>query len=344
MKKRFLALVIVIVAALLFVSACNGDDNQGGQVDQGDQGNQVNEGEQVEQRNPVRLIMATGGVAGTYYPFCSVMAGVINNHSNYINVTVNASGASADNIQQIGLGNAHIAIAQNDVMSYAFYGTSIWSERPTVTNFGTLMSLYPESVQIVVLADSDIHSVDDLAGRNVSIGDIGSGVEANSLQVLAAHGLTVDDINVQNLGFAPSADAMRDGRLDAVFLTTAAPNTAVAELATARNLRLLSISDEVAEQLMADYPFYVRVTLDSSDYTFLTEPVYTIAVQATLMGSLDLADEVAYDIVRILIDNQSEVAEGHNRGHDISLEYAVQSVSVDFHPGARRFFEERGVL
>ena len=312
MKK----ILVVMISAMLLLSACG--------------------------QNEIRLNMATGGVAGTYFPLGGAMAAVINDRTD-IYITAMASGASADNIQQIAAGDAHIAIAQNDVMNYAFHGISIWSEREPVTTIATLMSLYPETVQIIVLADSGIYSVADLAGKRVSIGDIGSGVEANAVQVLAAYGLGRDDITQINLGFGASADAMRDFNLDAFFVTAATPNTAVLELSTARDLRLLSLSERAIQDLMRDYPFYVRVSVDESDgYPWMTEPINTVAVQATLIASTDLDEQIAYDIVRALIEGQADI--GHARGAYITLYNAVQSISVDFHPGARRFFEEMGVL
>ena len=319
MKRRNLVRIALLLCVVMVLAACGGG---GGET---------------------RLIMATGGVAGTYYPFGGVLSSVINANTD-LHVTVNASGASADNIQQIGAGDAHLALAQNDVMYYAFHGVSIWADSEPVTNLATLMSLYPETVQIVVDAGSGIYSVEDLAGRRVSVGDVGSGVNANATQVLAAHGLTMADINEFNLGFGASADAMRDGGLDAFFVTSAAPNTAVMDLALARDLRILSISDDRAAALMADYPFYVRVTLTSSDYEWLPAPVHTLAVQATLITSTDMDEQMAYDIVRVLIENQPDILAGHARGADISAHNAVQSVSVPFHPGAQRFFEEIGVL
>lgn len=320
MKKNIaLSIALVICLALTFTACGDGD---GGDV---------------------RLIMATGGVAGTYYPLGGAMATVINNHTD-ANVTIIATGASADNIQQIGAGDAHLALAQNDVMYYAFHGVGIWSEQPPVTNLATLMTLYPETIQIIVEADSGIYSVEDLAGRRVSIGALGSGVEANATQVLAAHGISRDDITEHNLGFGPSADAMRDGLIDAFFVTAATPNTAVMELSIARDLRILPIDEARANALIAEYPFYVRVVIDSNDYSWLDAPVHSLAVQATLITSLDMDDQLAYDIVRTLIDNAGEVEAGHARGADIRIENAVQSISVPFHPGAQRFFESRGAI
>jgi len=320
MKKKLMAALALVLVAVLILGACG---NGGG--------------------TQTRLIMATGGTAGTYYPLGGAMAGVLNNHTD-MQITVNASGASADNIQQIGRGDTHIAFAQNDVMYYAFTGTSIWSATAPVTNLATLMTLYPETIQIVVEANSGIYSVYELAGRRVSVGDIGSGVNANATQVLAAHGLTMNDINEFNLNFGQSADALRDGTIDAFFVTAATPNTAINELATGRDLRLLSLDDAVIANLIADYPFYVRVVVDSSDYTWITAPVVTVAVQATLIASTDMDDDIAYNIVRTLIERSNEVAQGHARGAYISPENAVQSVSVPFHPGAERFFREIGAL
>lgn len=287
--------------------------------------------------------MATGSTAGTYYPFGGAMATAINRHTD-INVTPMSSGGSIDNIQQLARGDAQIAIAQNDVMSYAATGTGIWGQRPPVDNLATLMSLYPETVQLVVPADSNIFSIYDLVGQRVSIGDIGSGVEANSMQILNAYGITQDDFAVFNLGFGPSADAIRDNRLDAFFITAAAPNPSIMDLASSRSLRLVPISGDAVQALMDRYHFYTKVTLDSNDYSFLTETIETVAVQATLVATTELDEYVAYNIVKALIENQPDVEAGHARGAYINPQNAIASISVDFHPGARRFFEEIGVL
>lgn len=289
----------------------------------------------------VRLYMVTGGIAGTYFPLGNAMAEVIYETTG-IHITVMASGASADNIRQIAAGNAQIAIVQNDVMSYAFHGTGIWAGYEPVTSLATLISMYPETVQIIVAADSGIYSVSDLAGRRVSVGDVGSGVEANALQILDIHGLMRDDIYVVNMGFSGSADAMRDLQLDAFFVTSAAPNAAVMQLSEDMDLRILSMSDSVIRLLMSRYPFYTRNMLDNNHYPWLTEPVNTVAVRATLISTAYMCDQVAYDIVRTLIENQADIE--HSRGAYITLQNAVQSISVDFHPGARRFFESRGAF
>ena len=306
--------IITVLGTLLFLAAC------------GDAGTQLN--------------MATGGATGTYYPLGGAMAAVIGDRTN-INITVMASGASADNIQQLSVGDAHIALAQNDVMYYAFTGTGIWAT-PPVTNLATIMTLYPETVHIIVRADSGLYSIADLAGQRVSIGAIGSGVEANALQLLAAYGLTTDDIAVNNLGFGDSADALQDGVIDAFFVTSATPNTAVDSLSTSVDLRVLGLSDAAINHLLTTYDFYDLYVVNSDSYSWVQTPVNTVAVQATLVTTTNLDEQVVYDILTALFEGQSEI--GHARGQEFTLQSAVQAISVDLHPGAVRFFTARGAL
>ena len=291
------------------------------------------------------LIMATGGVAGTYYPLGGAMAAVITDMTN-LNVTITSTGASAANMVQLAQNESQLAIAQNDVMYYAFTATEIWEGHAigAISSLRTLMTLYPEAIQVVVDQGSGIYSIEDLRGRRVSIGSVGSGVEANALQVLAAYGITRDDISALQLGFADSADAMRDGLADAFFVTAATPNTAIQELATARDLRILPIAGEAAQALKNAYPFYstIIITAENSGYSWLQEPVETLAVQATLVATIDMDEQVAYDIVRALIEGRDEI--GHDRGRDISPENALENLSVPLHPGAERFFREMGYL
>ena len=357
MKKRIALCIALLLSALIILAACNGGGG-GQQVTDPtpppatepptvvpDNNNGEDPTDEWVQAPTMRLIMATGGTAGVYYPLGGGMAGVISNLTN-LQVTANASGASIDNIRQLALGDAHIALAQNDVMYYAFTGTSIWEDDPvgTVPNLATLMTLYPETIQIVVMADSGIYSVDDLRGQRVSIGAIGSGVEANALQILAAYGLTRDDITAIQQGFGDSADSMRDGLLDAFFVTSGTPTSAVVELGTARDLRILSLTDAAMTSLQADYPFYVRVEITNAEYSFITEPVQTLAVLATLVTTTDLDEQVAYDIVRAIIEGQADVELAHARGGNISPENSVYGIGVPLHPGAARYFREIGVL
>ena len=139
----------------------------------------------------------------------------------------------------INKGEADIAIVQNDTMTYAYEGTEGFSDADPIKNFSVMATVYPEVVQIIARADSGITSVADLAGKTVSVGDLGSGVEANAKQILGAVGLTFDDSKAQHLGFGASADAMKDGKCDAAFITAGIPTTAVMEYANTNDMVLV---------------------------------------------------------------------------------------------------------
>jgi TRAP transporter TAXI family solute receptor len=288
--------------------------------------------------------MATGATSGTYYPYGGTLALAIGAATNgYIRISVNSTGASAENMQQIASGLANLAIVQNDILSYAYNGSNIWSTEP-VKDIATLMSLYPEVCQLIVAADSGITTVADLKDKRISTGDTGSGVEANAIQILGVYGLTVDDLVVEHLGFSASAEAIKDKSIDGFFVTSGIPNTAVIDLCTSRDIRVIGLNDGKIDELIANYPFYTKVTLSEKEYGFIPEPINTVAVQATLIARADLDDQVAYDIVKSIIESKESIMVAHSKGVYIDPDYAVQAVSVDFHPGAKRYFKEIDVL
>ncbi len=343
--KKSLWLLVILLALLLVFTAC-ANDQPAEQPAEETPADTSAETPADTPKETQRLIMATGGTSGTYYAFGGALAQIINAESDYINITVNASGASAENVQLIGAGDVQLAILQNDVMDYAYHGTNTWEGKPVVTNMSTLCSLYPEVCQLIVAADSGISSVADLAGKRISVGDVGSGVETNAMQIMAAYGLSFDDIKMENLSFAESAEAVKDRTIDGFFATSGVPNTAVLDLQTSRDVKLISLDQDKIDSLIAEYPFYAQIDITNADYSFLgaDEKIATVAVQATLICPPDMDTELAYDIVKAIFDNAEAITNAHAKGAYLSPDYAVQGVSIDFHPGARQYFEEAGAL
>jgi hypothetical protein len=291
-------------------------------------------------RDNIRL--ATGGSTGTYFAFGTIVAGILQ-ESTGITINVHSTGASRANIHLINSGDAEIAIAQNDVMDYAWRGVDLFNgER--ISTFNTMAALYAEVCQIVVRADSGIRTIADLRGKIVSVGDAGSGVEFNARQILEVYGLSFDDINKQNMGFGTSAESLRDNRIDAFFCVAGAPTPAVIDLAANRDIMILEIDDAHAEQLMRNYPFYTIFPIPAGSYRGQDAPVQTVAVKATLIVSTRMNEETVYTLTRSLFENRAAIEAAHTKGSEISPAYAVEGISVPFHPGAARYFREVGVL
>ena len=284
---------------------------------------------------------ATGGTSGTYYGFSGVIANVLNEKlADTLNISVESTGASKANIQMLDAGECNLALVQNDVMYYAYTGTDLFSGEDPITSFSAVCSFYPEYVQII--ASSDITSIDQLAGKNVSVGDAGSGCEFNAKQILEAYGLTFDDINVSNQSFADSADSLRNGTIDAAFVVAGYPTTAVTELATNYDFNLLPIDADHAAALQSQYGFYYYGNIPGGTYTCVADDVPAVAVMATIVASNDLSEDVIYAFVKGLFDYKADISASHVKGEELDLDTAVSGVNIPWHPGAVKYFAEQG--
>lgn len=290
------------------------------------------------------LGLATGSVSGTYYPLGGDIASLWMKKIAGLDVTTQSTGGSKKNILLIDEGGAEIATAQNDVCYYAYKGDQDFFEGKVISSFAAIGTLYPELVQIVVAADSGIKSVSDLKGKAVGIGAIGSGAYFNAIQILAEAGLSLDDINEQHLSFDESSTAFQNKQVDAFFITAGVPNTAIIEVANKRNINLITLNAEQMAALQAKYSFYVPVTVPKGTYNGMEEDVIVPAVKATLICKKDLPEDLVYQMTKVLYEDTAELS--HAKKADISAENGVQGVPVEvpFHPGALKFFTEKGLI
>ena len=296
----------------------------------------------VSAAGPAKLNYATGGTSGTYYGFSGVIANVLNEKlADTLKLKVESTGASKANIQMLASGDADIAIVQNDVMSYAYTGTDLFDGTAPITSFSAVASCYPEYVQI--LAKKDITSIEQLAGKKVSVGDAGSGTEFNARQILDAYNLSFDDIKVSNQSFADSADSLKNGTIDAAFVVAGYPTTAVTELATNFDFNLLAIDDDHAAKLQNDYGFYYYGVIPADTYAPVKEDIPAVAVMATIVASNNVSADVIYAFVKGLFDYKDDITAGHVKGNELDLNTAVSGVSIPWHEGAAKYYTEMGL-
>ncbi len=289
-----------------------------------------------------KLTLGTGGTTGTYYAIGGVMATVLNPVLKESSLTVTSTGASKANIQLVDMGEADLAVVQNDVMYYAYTGTDLFEDEGAYDTFSTVAGLYDETVQIVT-CDSSIASVADLKGKTVSVGDAGSGTEFNAEQILGVYDLTFDDINVVNASFGDSADSLKDGKIDAAFIVAGAPTTAVVDLATTKDVSLVQLDEEHIGKLQETYDFYTKTVIPAGTYSGVEEDATTVSVRATLIASNDVSEDAVYELLAAMFDNQEDLIAGHAKFEFLNLEDAVKGISVPFHPGAVKYFGEQGI-
>jgi len=286
------------------------------------------------------ISIATGGTAGTYYPLGGALAEIYNQRVPGVNATVQATGASVANVNMLAQGQVELALIQNDIAFYAANAQEMF--RSPVPALQGIATLYPEVIQIIARADSGIDSVEDLKGKRVAVGDAGSGTEANARQILGAAGITYNDITVRYLSFAEASSNLRDGHIDAAFVTAGLPTAAIQDIAAQRNITLVPVSDELIAKLRADYPFYTRVVVPAGTYRGVDEDVQTVAVKAMLAVRADLPEELVYNLTKAMFENLPRLAQAHARGADVSLETAQDGMSIPLHPGAARYYAEVG--
>uniref|UniRef100_A0A832I6X1 TAXI family TRAP transporter solute-binding subunit n=1 Tax=Pseudothermotoga hypogea TaxID=57487 RepID=A0A832I6X1_9THEM len=287
------------------------------------------------------LTIATGGTAGTYYPLGAGMADIWNKNIKGMNAMVQSTGASVANVNLLKNKEVDLIFVQNDVAFYAYNGVEMFKE--PFPQLRGLATLYPETVQIVALADRGINSVYDLKGKRVAVGAAGSGTEVNARQILAAAGITYNDIKVQYLSFGEAANNLKDGNIDAAFITAGHPTAAIVDLAAVRKIVLVPVPDEIIASLQKDYPFYVKIVVPAGTYKGVDVDVVTVAVKAMLAVRAEMPEDLAYQLLKTMYANQKRLIEAHAKGELIIPETGKEGMSIPLHPGAEKFFKEMGL-
>ena len=287
------------------------------------------------------LTFTTGGTSGTYYAFGGVLAQYITDHSD-VAVTAVAGEGSAANIDMLDMGFAQLGFVQSDVAYYAYNGIRFEQyEGNPITSFTALAALYNETVQLVT-CDPSIQSMEDLKGKNVSIGAAGSGVYFNAMDFLAAYDMTEADINPQYLSFGDSAEALKDGKIDAAFVVAGAPTTAVVDLCTTKGAYLVGLDEEHVAKLKELNGAYTEAVIPAGTYEGIDADVTTVAVKAIVIANGDVTEDEAYAIVSTIFENKDEITQAHAKGAELDVEYAADC-GLPYHAGAAKYFAEKGI-
>ena len=308
--KKTLAMLLVVAMMLVGLTACSGAGSS--------------------------LTFTTGSETGTYYGFGTVLAGQISEDTATEVKAIVGKGSKA-NIELMDLGDAQMGLVQSDVMAYAYSGTNLFEK--AIGSFSTVAALYMEQVQIVTL-DPSIKTVADLAGKNVSVGESGSGVYFNAIDVLAAYDLTLDDIKPTYQSFGDSTEALQDGKIDAAFIVSGAPTTAITSLAATNKVYLVELDDEHINKLIEASPYYSKNVIAADAYG-LDADATTVAIAAVIIARDDCSEDAIYDVVSGIFNDIDGLS--HAKKAELSLEFASSVTDVPYHAGAAKYFAEQGI-
>ncbi|MCG0275594.1 MAG: TAXI family TRAP transporter solute-binding subunit [Thermosediminibacteraceae bacterium] len=325
MLRKILALLMVMLIAAVFVTGCGGSNT----------GVQGSGGQKF-------INIATGGTAGTYFPLGGALAEIWNKNIKGANATAQATGASVANVNLLKDGKADVIFVQNDIAYYAYTGSEMFKDKKYEDIRG-LATLYPETIQIVTTADKGIKALADLKGKKVAVGAAGSGSEANARQILEAAGITYNDIQVQYLSFSEAANSLKDGNIDAAFVTAGFPTAAITDIATQHKIALIPLDDKTIETLISKYPFYSRTVIPANTYSGQTEDVTAVSVKSMLAVSAQYPEDLVYQMVKTMYENKDRLIAAHEHsGKQIVPESGKENMSIPLHPGAEKYFKEIG--
>jgi len=287
--------------------------------------------------------IGTGGTAGTYYPVGGLIANAISD--GQINVSAVASNGSVANVNGIVGGAMESGFSQADVNTWAYSGTGIYEGKPKVEELRAIANLYPETIHVVVKKGLSLKSVADLKGKRISIDEPGSGTIVNAKTILAAYGIKDGDYKAENLKQGPSAEKLKDGSLDAFFVTGGYPVAAISELATTAGIDLLPIEGAQAEKLRADFKFFATDEIPDGTYKDV-KGVKTLSVGAQWVTSAKIDADLVYAITKGLWSDKARSAldGGHAKGKSIRKETALVGLGIPLHPGAERYYKEAGLV
>ena len=290
------------------------------------------------------ISIATGGTGGVYYPYGGGLAKVLNENLPGIRATAEVTAASVDNLKLIRDGKADIAFTLADTLADAVAGRGPFAGAPSPA--ASIAVLYSNYTHLVTLTSSGMTRVADLKGKVASTGSPGSGTEVIAFRVLRAAGLDPDrDVRRQGLGASESADALKDGKVDAFFWSGGLPTAALQDLSHTPgiSIRLLPSADLVPALRQQHGELYFPLEIPPGAYRGLKTAVPVVGVANVLVINRSMDEQLAYDITRILFEKQSDLAAIHPEARNLSIHTATKGSPAEFHPGAARFYREKHV-
>ena len=331
-QKHWLVALIFLVALSLVVVGCGGG-GAGGE-------------KKAAPAKIQNINIATATTGGVYYPLGNAMSQLFNQKIPGIKASAGATAGTPQNILLMQKKEAEVAFAQNGVAFYAYNGKEMFKDKPTKFLRG-ITNLYPNVMHIVVAANSSIKSVKDFEGKKFVPGAIGSATEINSKEILSLYGLDYKDkknVKGEYLGYSEAAEALKDGRVDGILIAGGLPTSSVLDAASSLKIRILSIEPEMIAKLKETMPWYYEITIPKGTYIGQTEDVKTVAVANLLICRDDLSNELVYNMTKALHDNQKDLVAAHSAAKDMKLQDALKGMTVPMHPGAEKYYKEKGIM
>ncbi|MBS4462394.1 MULTISPECIES: TAXI family TRAP transporter solute-binding subunit [unclassified Facklamia] len=297
----------------------------------------------VNAQNKQDIVIGTGGTAGTYYVVAAAMANAVNQNSDLVNVIVQPTNGSLENLNLVHNGDIQMGMSNSDGVYFAANGTNTY-ESVGKLNIKGLMSLYMSAGQMATLRKSGIETYADLKGKKVVLGPQGTTIVEMSKAILRAYNIDPEkDITPFYLSFDEGLQKLTDGEIDATFFVAGVPTSAMINATSTNDIRLVDISDEIVKTISEKYSYYKPYVIPGGTYKGIDEDVNSFKIMTEVFIGADVPEEIAYEFVKQALEHLDEYKESHVVAKEISLEQ-VAKTSAELHPGAKKYYEEVGAL
>lgn len=284
----------------------------------------------------------TGGTSGVYYPLGVALSKIYGEKIPGARTQVQSTKASVENLNLLQKGKGEIALALGDSVKLAWEGNADAGFKEKLDKLRGIAAIYPNFIQIVASKDSGIQNFTDLKGKGLSVGAPKSGTELNARAIFEAVGMSYKDLGkTEYLPFAESVELIKNRQLDATLQSAGLGVASIRDLATSLPIQMVAVPPDVAEKLG---PPYISAQIPAGTYEGQSEAVNTVAVRNILVTHADVPEEIAYQMTKQLFENLDEMVSAHKAAKAIQLETATKGVPVPLHPGAERYYKEKGLL
>ena len=285
----------------------------------------------------------TGGTSGVYYPLGVALSQIYSKAIPEAKSSVQATKASAENLNLLQAGRGELAFTLGDALSDAWKGNADAGFKTPLKKLRAVAAIYPNYIQIVASADSGIKTLADLRGKRVSVGAPKSGTEINARAILKGAGLSYKDLGrVEYLPFGESVELMKNRQIDATLISAGLGVSAIRDLATSVKMVVVSIPPEVVAKI--DDPAYQAAVIPANTYEDQTAAVPTVAIGNVLVTRADLSNDTVYKMTKAMFTHLPELVAAHSAAKAIKLENAVKGLPLPLHPGAAKYYREVGLI
>ncbi|WP_318867569.1 TAXI family TRAP transporter solute-binding subunit (plasmid) [Sinorhizobium meliloti] len=284
----------------------------------------------------------TGGTSGVYYPLGVALSKIYGDKIEGVRTQVQATKASVENLNLLQQGRGEIAFSLGDSVKLAWEGNTDAGFKAPLDELRGIAAIYPNYIQIMASKESSIKTVADLKGKSLSVGAPKSGTELNARAILAAAGMSYDDLGkTEYLPFAESVELMKNRQLDATLQSAGLGVSSFKDLATSLDVQMVAVPEEIATKLGAPY---IAATVPAGTYQGQDSDVQTVAVVNFLVTHSEVSDETAYQMTKQLFENIPALTAAHKAAENIRIEDALKGMPIPLHPGAERYYKEKGLL